>query len=262
MTYDSSVISRSISDLQSIFELLENSVPRPIDTMVNGQPALRYQEQSIPQAVVLKLARYISGLSAAHLLLKHRFLQEQGVLQRTLDDILDDITFLTIQNRNGTNKLGRKYLKVFWQEEFEDGVEPINSNKPRFHISRAEIRKSISAAFTDEIRETGIKAGGILSQTYSGFVHAAAPHIMEMFDWTEARFSLSGSKDIHLISDHAQDFWNYIYRGFLCAGCAAVALNNTEVAQLADEARDRFEFSSGSSIMSRARHDQEMDTED
>jgi hypothetical protein len=68
----------------------------------------RYHERDVHQALVQKLARVISGLHAARLLLAHGFLQEQGALQRMLDEFNEDIRFLAYSVISGdTTELHR-----------------------------------------------------------------------------------------------------------------------------------------------------------
>jgi hypothetical protein len=82
--------------MELAFEKLASQVPPP-------QPALfgpnkfvfRYKERTLKQAIVQKLARIISGLRAALLLLRNGLLQEQAVIQRVLDEFCEDVLFLS-----------------------------------------------------------------------------------------------------------------------------------------------------------------------
>ena len=54
-----------------------------------------------------------------------------------------------------------------------------------------------------------------ISKSYSGFVHGAAPHVMELYGGSPGRFftrSLAGTPREH---DSAADLWNYAYRSLL-----------------------------------------------
>ena len=80
----------------------------------------RYVEKTLLQAVVQKLARLVSGLHAARLLMEHGFVQEQGTLQRMLDDIEEDILFLTFSViYNEPTPRHQDYLDYFYAEEFD-----------------------------------------------------------------------------------------------------------------------------------------------
>ena len=240
---------QTIRELETVFRLLENQLGPPANATIDGREAFRFREQSIEQAMLLKVARYISGLNAGQLLLANGYLQELGVLNRTLDDLGDDITFLAMCRRNGPNKLCRKYLKVFWQEEFEEGVRAVESTKKRYQISRPEIRQYISSAFMEEDGRAFERVGNILSQAYSGYVHASAPHIIEMYEHSSDQIALRGHSERWKLDDHTKDFWNYVYRGLLATQTVAEIFDNAQAIQATEQLRKRFELASGTSYM-------------
>ena len=73
---------------------LEAKVPPPQKIPYKTSFVFRYVEKTIQQAIVQKLARVVSTLSGARLLMSHGFLQEQAALQRILQELHEDITFL------------------------------------------------------------------------------------------------------------------------------------------------------------------------
>ncbi|KPK28120.1 MAG: hypothetical protein AMK69_09285, partial [Nitrospira bacterium SG8_3] len=82
-------------NLEDAFTRLESLVPKPELMNLGQSRRFRYVEKSIQQAIILKLARYLSGLCSTRILLANGMLQEQGVIQRTLDEFFEDIVFLT-----------------------------------------------------------------------------------------------------------------------------------------------------------------------
>lgn len=81
--------------MESIFKTLEMRVPAPKLISFGDGHVFRYLERSIHQAIIQKLARIISGLHAARILLSFGFVQELGALQRMLDEFQEDVTFLS-----------------------------------------------------------------------------------------------------------------------------------------------------------------------
>ena len=69
-------------------------MPPPQKVPYGDAFVFRYKEKTIQQAMVQKLARVVSGLHAAWLLLENGFLQEQAAVQRMLDEFHEDILFL------------------------------------------------------------------------------------------------------------------------------------------------------------------------
>jgi hypothetical protein len=77
--------------LERAFRLLEARVPPPKRKAWSDGFVFRYAERTIHQAIVQKLARTISGLHAVETLLVRGLFQEQGMVQRALDEIGEDI---------------------------------------------------------------------------------------------------------------------------------------------------------------------------
>src|SRR5438105_8925524 len=86
--------NQTFHHLDKAFNRLESMVPPPQRVPHGDGFVFRYKEQTIFQAMVQKLARVVSGLHAARLLVENGFLQEQAVIQRTLDEFHEDILFL------------------------------------------------------------------------------------------------------------------------------------------------------------------------
>ena len=192
-------------------------MPPPKPKRVEDGFLWRYQEQSIEQALIQKLARYISGLSAAHVLLTNGFVQEQGVLERTLDELNEDIIFLAgaILTANIT-ALHQKYLKAFYAEEFLTISDPVGSLNERYMTPRKKIRAYISRTIgpgSDPSHHLAVLK--TISKVYSGFVHAASPQIMDMCAGDPPIFHVSGMLGTPRIDESSYDIWNYFYRGLI-----------------------------------------------
>lgn len=128
------------------FQILEQLIPPPKPKDLGGELALRYENKSLQVAIVQKLARYISGLNAALVLLRHGYTQELGALFRTLDEFQEDITFLSLPIVSDTelSKLHSEYLESFFQEELDKPFDTLGSSQKRPSIPRQRIRSAIS----------------------------------------------------------------------------------------------------------------------
>jgi hypothetical protein len=213
--------------LTSAFRTVEAMVPPPMFMVVNGSSALRHKEQNVQQAALQKMARYLSGLNVLLLLLEHGYLQEQGVLQRALDEISDDIMFLLMAPQTPSEEaLRSRFLKAFFEEEFDEGVAPINSTKRRDQVRRKDIRAYIHRRVPSE---HGKKASALVYQTYSGFVHAASPMVMEMCGWLDRKFHIAGMPESNLLPSHVDDTWNYFIRGLQNLEMISGSFGNSEL---------------------------------
>lgn len=85
---------QAIDYMERIVNVFSMRVPAPKRVRFRSSFVYRYVEKTIHQALVQKLARLVSSLNAARLLLEAGFVQEQASLQRILDEITEDISFL------------------------------------------------------------------------------------------------------------------------------------------------------------------------
>jgi hypothetical protein len=196
--------------LEPAFRRLEAQVPPPVKVAHNDGFKLRYAEKSPQQALLQKFARQISGLHALDILLLHGLAQEQGVIQRTLDEIEEDILFITLglATGNWTNNHAN-YLEYFWMEEDGAGTTKrgmVPRDKIRAYVNRAQGQPDPSSA--DSIGRT-------LFQAYSGYVHANSVAIVDMCQGDPPRYCLSGIRGYAMHNDHLVDAWNYFYRGLI-----------------------------------------------
>src|SRR5205823_1249655 len=116
-------------------------VPAPIRKAWHGGFVFRYAEQTIHQAIVQKLARTISGLHAVETLLRQGLFQEQGIVQRALDELDEDVVFLSLAViRDELTQAHKQYLDYFYAEEFRDPSDIMASHTSRGMVRREKIR--------------------------------------------------------------------------------------------------------------------------
>ncbi len=240
-------ILRNMEDTLSIFE---SKVPCPVLISTSTGYIVRYKEKNIHQALVQKLARVISGLHAAKLLLSHGFVQELGALQRMLDEFNEDITFLAsgiIYNEIGD--LHKRYLQYFYQEEFDESGRPLCLTEGRPTIPRKKIHaylaKLMAPGIPENVKRESSKA---ISKVYSGYVHGASPQIMDMCIGDPPNFKVKGMSDTQRLTDHADDLWNYFYRAILSFAMVAKAFGDDDLFDKIRQYRDYFESISGKSF--------------
>lgn len=232
-----------LSKMEQTLRIFEQRVPPPQRVPYKDSFVYRYVEKTIHQAIVQKLARLVSGLHAARLLMKYGFVQEQGSLQRMLDEIEEDILFLTFSViYNESTTLHQEYLDAFYEEEF-DAETAMASTQKRPMIPRKKIRAYI--ARMDRNPSRAIEATRTINKTYSGYVHAASPHIMEMYGGSPPHFHTRGMAGTELQQDHREDLWNYFYRSLLAFVFSAVAFGDKELFDQLNEFSHEFARQSG-----------------
>jgi hypothetical protein len=221
--------------MEKCHRVLAARVSQPTAMAHGDGYVFRYHEHNVHQALVQKLARVISGLHAARLLLAHGFLQEQGALQRMLDEFNEDILFLAYSVISGeTTELHREYLAAFFQEEFDNPASAIESTQKRPMVPRKKIRAYLARIEGAGIDPScGAEVMRTVDKTYSGFVHGASPHIMDMYYGDPPHFHVRGMLGTARANEHREDLWNYFYRSIGSFVCATKAFGAEALCQRA-----------------------------
>ncbi|HEY2927888.1 hypothetical protein [Piscinibacter sp.] len=215
--------------MENAFRRFEAGIESPHPVPWRNSFVLRYRTQSIEQALVQKLARVVSGLHAADVLLSQGFVQEQGVLHRTLDEINEDILFLAAARTNDRETpLHKRYLKAFYEDQVPERVDPKVRVKRPPMPTRHEIRQYVGQVLGKGMTLPDT-AGAAIHRAYSGYVHAASQNIMDLCHGDPPRFHLQGMLGTPRIREHADDSWNYLYRGFCSVIVVAKAFGDAEL---------------------------------
>lgn len=204
--------------------------PPPKRTSIGDLLVYRFEEQSIYTAILLKTARYVSGLNAGNLLLTNGFLQELGALQRSIGDFEQDCTFLALACILGEiTEDHKRFLAAFWEEE-PDYQTYASNQKNKDEVPRKNIQRYISRSRNGGLpNDTEIAAAKHLSRFYSGYIHGAAPHLMDMYNPDRLKFEVDGNSSTHLFEDHLHDFENYLLRGVVLISTVANVLGDEEL---------------------------------
>jgi len=217
---------QSIEDISKYFYQIESKLNAPEKVIFNTSYVYRYSEETVFEAMLLKLARVVTSLKSIYLLNQAGYLQEQASLQRINDELTEDIQFLSysVIFDNFTNK-HKQYLDSFFQEEIS---ELKKGSKFKSTVPRKKIRAFIHSVI-DGNHSSGIHASKDLSNLYSGYVHAAAPQIMELYYGAPPQFHLSGLKQSPVFKDHEEDLLNYFYRSILSFVFVAKAFGDEDL---------------------------------
>lgn len=207
---------------------LARRVPRPKLVPFKDSYVFRHVEKLPQQAIVQKLSRVASGLRAASLLCDAGLFQEQAAVQRMVDEIGEDILFLSLPliNNEATDHHSR-YLEIFFQEEFDSTTgKPLEDLKPM--VLRKTIRAYIAKhGGTDPSGH--IKASKTVHKTDSGYVHAASPHIMDSYGGKPPHFYTEGMLGTIRETEYRWHLQNYFFRAVSSFVIAAQAFQLREM---------------------------------
>ncbi|WP_170545270.1 hypothetical protein [Ruegeria arenilitoris] len=222
--------ANAIQNMSAFFDSLAARIEQPKQIQIGDGYTYRYDNLSIHAAILQKLARVITGIQAMHTLNAYGLTQEQAAIQRILDELMEDILFLTysvvFDNRS---KLHDAFLKAFYEEECDNPSSVLDSSQKRPTVSRRKIRAYVNNISGLDDPSTGIEVSRTIHKGYSGYVHGASPHIMELYYGTPPRFHLHGAKSSPLYRDHVDDLLNYYYRGILAFAFSAKAFADDDL---------------------------------
>jgi len=220
---------QALVNMERTVHALAARVPPPQRIPYKDGFQYRHVEKTVQQALVQKLARSVSSLNATRLLMENGFLQEQAAMQRILDELQEDVTFLSFGIIfKKWSKLHDDYLAAFFEEEF-DAESAIASTQRRPMIPRKKIRAAIASMEIGLDPCTGVEVTRTISKAYSGYVHAASPHIMDLYGGNPPHFHMRGMRGTPLHAEHRADLWNYFHRGIIAFGLAAKAFGDDEM---------------------------------
>ena len=247
----SELFQESLTVMGNAFRRLESQLDAPERIPYKDGFIFRFKEKGLPQALIQKLARNITGLTAVDVLLTHGLSQEQGVIQRVLDEINEDIFFLAAAINTGvvTDK-HEKFLAAFYDDPmFTAPTVAGRWNKPNL-VPRKKVRAYVHETLSDDDNTSAaLDAGENLGTAYSGFVHVSSAHVMDMYGGNPARFHIKGMSETGRAAEFTRDAWNYFYRGLLATAAVAKVFGDGSLATVLAEYISKFEKESGTNYL-------------
>lgn len=238
---------KAIEKYSVSMQLLGTNFPSPVFGTVNGAPAFRHQQNDDLLMSFLKCMRNESLLRSGFLLLNRGFYQEVGIICRCVTEGVEDVFFLAepLGENGAMSSAQRLLVEEFFQEEFDDAANPIRSQQKRQRVPRDQVLAGIARMKSNPLNPSDAKAvTRMLHHGFSGYVHGAYIHIMELFsapagadgnpDPARGRFHVAGRVGGQQLDGMAGAFASRVFQSALGAGMVARRVGNKEVdAQLA-----------------------------
>ena len=205
-------LESTLKELGSLYHEMADLIDAPVIENMGGTGVWRYETQTESLTCYLKAIKTISTLNACMVLLKTGHVQEIGALCRMIDDYCNEIFFLLMpQDGNNFSKEQIQFLNDFYQEETDKPDNPLGSTQKRknvpvkkIHATFGKIAKSeTNPSDTQELLRT-------THQAFSGYVHGAYPHIMELFGGNKPH--LNGMLGTPRIDEWRGQLIGYVYR--------------------------------------------------
>lgn len=225
----------TIDVLNTTVSELERSAPRPY--FDDNLQSYRHKAKDAHLAAFLKCARSVSVLNACRVLLKTGHVLEIYTLSRVLDEANEDVSFLLMPLAPEDEVQRERYLREFYQEEFDVPGNPMESSQKRDRVPRQRIQNALS-------RVPGAKplpvekmrrAADSVHKLFSGFVHGAYVHTMELYGDMPPRIYIDGYRGTPKLVECEESFVNNVYRTVLALRilCRSLGVGSLD-ARLAD----------------------------
>ena len=231
---------------EKAFHILESLIEKPILIEKDYGKVFRYERPTIQAALILKAARVVSGLNSSLLLLKHGYTQEAYGIFRTIDEFNEDITFLIIPIvQDGLSDDHKRYIEYMFQEEKTRKGDTYVIDKKRPMVPRKKIQRAI-AEFSAHLAEKNqtYDVHKTIHATFSGYIHGAANHILDMYGGDPPRFHVNGTLGTPRVEESIKCANNYFYRSLLSLMMIASACGQEKLQEELISFRDYYEKTS------------------
>jgi hypothetical protein len=242
-----SLQAEAVEAMSRAFRHMEASIEPPLQRPFRNSFIYRYENKGIHEALVQKLAMYISGLNAVAVLLTSGYVQEANVIFRTLDEIQEDIFFLaSAETNDARTERHTQYLDAFYSDPVFSRVDgSLDIPKPNL-VPRKKIRAHTMNAMGQGISvSNALSASESLGTAYSGYVHAASENIMEMYGGDPPHFHINGMRGTPRVTECAASAENYIYRGLMTTTVVAKAFGDAALVKTLYEFMAQYESANG-----------------
>jgi hypothetical protein len=189
----------------------------------------------------LKLVKIASHNNASLVLIDQGYVQEVYALCRMIDEACEDIIFMATPLGDDGDASGhqRRFVEEFYQEEFSPAESNIvKAHQSRDRVPRDKIRAGVSrvgGAFKGRNPSHEVQVTRVLSNTFSGYVHGAYTHLMELFGGPPLRFHTRGLLGTPRIQECLGSQVNYVCRSLMAAETVARRLGRGDVLRSALE---------------------------
>lgn len=228
-------LKATLARLEHAYRALEGTfgtpLPQEITTSRGSGVVFRYRQQSDTLLCFLKGVKLISTLNGALVLLAQGYVQEISALIRIADDCSSDILFMLLPaNGDKPSQDQDRFFEEFYQEEFDDPARPLGANNKRDVVPR----KSVFSAFARLVQahlnpSDAQSAMATIHKAFSGFVHGAYPHIMELYGGQPPKYHMSGMAGTPKEAEARKQLIAEIYRAIMVSELVSRKLGMEDV---------------------------------
>ena len=232
-----------MSDLSAVISEIEGHFPPPRYVKIGGQSQFRYSETSVYHVALLKAVRMVSSLNACLCMFEDGYYQEIMVVLRTIDDFFSDILFILENSDQGKSSDSQNnYIEDFFKEEFVNPANPLENSQRRSTVPRKKVWTSVARQIGQYANPSDAqKILQIANDAFSGYVHGAYPHIMELYGGRPPCFHMNGILVSPRMQTCIKQISLYLHRTILAIGILTKSLGFGKLSDRIHGIRDCFE---------------------
>ena len=192
-----------IEPLQKALDVFLSKIDSPEFIKEEKWHGYRYNRPSPRIFQILKCVRIVSGFNAGVHLLSKGFVQEVGVLNRTIFEFLHDIDFIQAGIDTGKFTQSQKeMLDSFFAGEIRSAKDLMDTHKKQPGVSRKKVYAELGRLLKPDDPDRIQRIVKTLEEAYSGYIHGQYPHIMELYNGYTRTFHTKGMLGTPRIPEH------------------------------------------------------------
>jgi hypothetical protein len=244
------LLHQTLQRAQEATQTLGRHFDEPEYIEVGPGKQFRHAQQTDLLQSWLKCIRAVSTLNASAILLEKGFFQEIGALCRGVDEFTQDVLFLaTPLGEEGLSKQQTQLVEEFFQEEFSDLEDPVTSINARNRVPRKKILAGIGRIQGNPLNPSDSQAlQESLYKAFSGYVHGAYVHIMEMYGGQEGNlhFHMRGVDSAQRYQEWLNWIASCLFRTLIAISVVARRCEDGDVTDMIESEIKSFSATMGS----------------
>lgn len=209
-----------------------------------GRRWWRYPEEGPLQVIAVKAARAVSGLNACIHIMHAGHFSEAAVLLRTVDDFLDEITFLIEAHQSAApTSAQRAFITQFFTETVDPPDVMLQDRKQPDRTKRKDVRAAQGRYLLPTNPDKFRRVARAVDSMFDGYVHGAYPHSMELYDPNKRGWTLEGATEAPYLASIQAHHAYYVSRALNIFADVCVRIDRRTLAEQLRDVRDRFEES-------------------
>lgn len=216
-------MTRAIDRLDRTAAEVNRRLPQPV--LEDDWFQYRKPDQDARVVALTRMVRIVSGLRVVKHIGERGYLQEMGVLLRTVDDFCDEITSLVEGHAEGeaANQV-KRFLDHFFAETLISHGPDTGKVRGPDRVKRDKIRAGQSRFLQPDNPSDVHVAVGKVDRAFDSYVHGGYPAVMELYEGNGRTFSTQGVSGSENIAAMRRQLAYYVSRALAVTGFACFAM--------------------------------------